>query len=384
MNKVKSKFMELWILLLQTAFIAGITIFSVLPLSCKVTTEGIEIIGADYTAPVLESLTVLNDKTLEVHFSESVKLTSYVITPVIENVSDSEEASYTQDLAKAIRAATDSDKKIPVSIVMSPGGNVVTFILEEKTCIGKKYQIYGSVEDKIGNTMTFCIPFTGYNSAVPDVIMSEVQVKYAKGTVAGEAVYRCEFVELLILKDGNLSGLEIISGMDGEGKKYSLPAIDVKRGEIITVHLRTAGEGCVNEEGDDLSLATAAFSTDGVRDLWSENTTARYHDTSDVIILKNVVSGAVMDAIFYAAETDEEWKSGPGEFAKLAEKAGVYGTDDISEAVSSKGCSPLKSFHRVGAVAAYKKVKAGGKVALPMVNDSASWVISAVSPGKIE
>lgn len=384
MKKIKAKMMECGIILIQACILALVTVFSVVPMSCKVTTEGIEIIGADYTAPVLESICVVNDKTIELEFSECIKLNTYVISPVIENVSDSSEISCEQELAKAIRAATDGNNRIESNVVMSSTGKKITFIMEEKTKIGKKYEVYGTVEDRIGNTLTFCIPFTGYNSAVPDMMMTEVQIKYSKGSSAGNTIYRNEFVELLALSKGNLSGLEIVSGMDGEAKKYVLPAVDVEKGEIVVVHLRTAGDGCVNEINEDKNAATAYFSSENTRDLWSENTTTRLHDYSDVVILRNSVSGKVMDGIMYIADADTEWKDGPGELAALLEKDGIYDSSDISGAVSSKGVSPTKSFNRVGVAEVYKKVRAGGRVLLPLKNDSESWQIAPVTPGRIQ
>lgn len=384
MKKIKTKMMECGIMLLQACILALVIVFAVVPMSCKVTTEGIEIIGADYSAPVLETFNVVSDKIIELEFSECVKLTSYIVTPVIENVSDSSEPSIDQQLAKSISAASDENNRIETNTLMSNSGKKITFIMEEKTKIGKKYEVYGTVEDRIGNSLTFCVPFTGYNSSVPEMIMTEVQVKYAKGSLDGNTIYRNEFIELLALTKGNLSGLELISGMDGDSKKYVFPAVNVEKGEIIVVHLRTVGEGCVNEIEENLNDATAHFASDNVRDLWSENTTARLHDKSDVIILKNVVSGKVMDGLMYVSEIDTEWKEGPAEYAALLEAAGIYDSAEISEAVSSKGISPTQSFNRIGTAEIYKKIRAGGRINLPLKSDANSWKLAPVTPGCIQ
>ena len=52
---------------------------------------------------------------------------------------------------------------------------------------------------------------------------AEAQIKYAKGSSGGKEIYRGEFVEFLTLKGGNLGGLELVSGSDGESKKYCFP-----------------------------------------------------------------------------------------------------------------------------------------------------------------
>ena len=48
--------------------------------------------------------------------------------------------------------------------------------MEESCEIGAHYELYGCVSDKIGNSLTFCVPFTGYNFFVPKLIMSELQI----------------------------------------------------------------------------------------------------------------------------------------------------------------------------------------------------------------
>ncbi len=69
----------------QTAIIVAIVSLSILPASCRVTAEGIHIIGGDYTAPVLERVSVVDGQTLEVAFSEAVTITDVVISPQIED-----------------------------------------------------------------------------------------------------------------------------------------------------------------------------------------------------------------------------------------------------------------------------------------------------------
>ena len=268
-NFKKHVFSGSWILL-QAVFISAITILSVLPISCKVSTEGIELSSGDYDAPTLKDLKVIDEKTLEIEFSEWVRIRSVIVSPYIEGVSDSFERSITNELSRAIASATGQNGAIRCSVETSDDGRVVTFIMEDSTVVGKCYEILGIVEDSNGNSLTFCVPFTGFNPNIPNVLITEIQPKY-KGTENKVPVYKCEYAELLILEDGNLAGLEVFFASYEAKCRFVLPAVDVKKGEVILVHLRTAGDGCISETGDELNLSTRFYSNTKARDLWSEN-----------------------------------------------------------------------------------------------------------------
>lgn len=380
---LKQKLGNVGLILLQTFLLVGITLFAVIPFSCKVTTEGIEIIGGDYSAPVIEEVLVIDDKTVKLCFSESINLKNVVVSPFISGISDSAKHSETRMLSPSLAAATGEYGKIETEIFKSEDGKLITLSFNEKTTIGKTYEVFGTVEDAIGNTLTFCVPFTGYNSSVPRVIITEAQIKYQKGTSKGEVVYRGEFIEILALQDGNLAGIELLSAADGEEKKYEFPAIEVKRGEIVLVHLRTIGEGCVNETGEDLNLATAPHSKDGIRDLWVETNLAHYNDTSDIIYLRNSVNGAILDGVMYASPDSVEWKSSIAGIAEEVAMAGIYSSSDISNASSSKGCTTLKSLTRVESESILKLALSDEDFEYPVPSDENSWVVSAVTPGML-
>lgn len=374
---------ELVLIFIQTVFIVSVVLFSVIPFSCKATEQGIEIIGGDYENPCLKNISVLDNKTVKLEFSDSVSIRNAVVSPFMQNISDSQEHSIGFQLSPSLAAACGEYGTIESSHQISEDGKEITFILENETQVGLKYEIFGTVEDKIGNSLTFCVPFIGFNPSVPKMIITEAQIKYAKATVSGNVLYRTEFIELMALEDGNLAGIEIISACDGEKGKFVLPAIDVKKGEIILVHPRTKEGGCINEDGDDLNLAIAPFSKDGVRDLWSENENSRYNDSTDVIYLFNTVNNSVMDGFVYAAENLTEWKTEVSETVDLLFDEGIFKSKDISAAVLSKGVSPLKSLTRINASEINKKVMNDEEIDFPIVYDSSNWSVCSVSPGDL-
>ncbi len=378
---MKKKIFEASRIFFESILIAALTLLGVLPFSCKVSAEGIEIIGGDYTAPVIEAVNVIDEETVVMEFSDSVNMSNVVISPSIPGVSDSSKHSRTEDLSPSLAAASGLYGKLPVQVSTSEDLKSITFSLGEKTKIGKGYEIFGTVEDKIGNTLTFCVPFTGYNSRFPKMLITEALIKYGKGTLSGQTVYRGEYVELLVIEGGNLAGLELYSAADGDSKKYSFPAIEVSKGEILLVHLRTIGEGCISEEGDDLNLASAPHSKNGIRDLWLDTSVAHFNDSSDVIVLRNSVDNSIIDGLMYAADDTSEWKPAVAEYALLMVESGIYSSSDISAASSSKGCTPQKSLTREEMDVIYNRVMDGEEIDLPLISDEDSWIVLPASPG---
>ncbi len=369
---------EMIILLSQTFVLCSCVFLCVIPVSCKLTEEGIRITAGDYAAPVIENLEVLDERTLKMDFSERVKVKSVVVSKMIKNVSDSMDHSDTIEASPALLSAGGKNGSIETQTELSEDGLTVTYTLAQECEIGENYELFGVAEDVTGNSLTFCIPFVGYNSRVPEILMTEVQIKFT-GKSGKKEVNRGEYVEFLVLKAGNLGGLELASGMDGEAKKYCFPPVDVEAGEVFLVHLRTAGEGCVDER-ENLNEATAAHSADGVLDLWAENTEARFNDSADVILLRNS-AGDILDAFMYADEKTLEWKKGAVTFAGQAVAAGIYEGEEVSEAVVNKSTTSLKSFTRLDAQAMQDAVKAGEKYSYPVKNKKSLWKIESVSPG---
>lgn len=380
---MKRKIFEAGRILLEAVLIAALTLLGVVPFSCKVSAEGIEIIGGDYTAPVIEAVNVIDEETVIMEFSDSVKMSNVVVSPCIPGISDSSKHSQTEDLSPSLAAASGLYGKLPVQVSSSEDFKSITFNLGEKTKIGKGYEIFGTVEDKIGNTLTFCVPFTGFNSHFPKMIITEVLIKYGKGSSNGQTIYRGEYVELMVIEGGNLAGLEIFSAADGDSKKYSFPPIEVSKGEILLVHLRTIGDGCISEEGDDLDLATAPHSRNGIRDLWLDTSLAHFNDSSDVILLRNSVDNTIIDGLMYAADEATEWKASVAEYAQVLVDAGIYSSPDISGASSSKGCTPQKSLTRDEMDVLYNRIVDGEEIELPLISDEDSWIVVPASPGLI-
>ena len=358
------KFKEVAVCFIQASVIAGITIFAASPFSCKVSTEGIQIVGGDYTPPVLEELKVIDENYVQLNFSKKVKMTGAVLSPYVEGISNSTAHSTGQNASSAIKAAYGEYGKIPVEVELSDSETEVLLKFQNPTLVGKVYELYGVVEDECGNSLTFTAGFTGFNPKVPLLLITEVQIKYTKAKLKAGDEYRGEFVEILALEDGNLAGLRLVSAYDGEKKAYDFPGIEVHKDEVFLVHLRNAGNGCVSELEDNLDAATGMFSAAGIRDLWADNNSAHFNDDDDVIIIEDKATGKVIDGFMYSTGVAEEWKEASAAFAKRLLESGITDTDDISGAVLNAGTTPKKSFQR-------------------NINKSEEWEVKDVTPGTL-
>ena len=373
------------LLILQTVLLTVITVLCVIPFSCRVSEEGITFVGGDYISPVLEEVTVLDERTVIMNFSEKIKLLNYTVSERLEDISDSAEHSDTADLSPALMAASGGYGRVEADYSLSEDGCTITFCAAEQYEIGKAYEIFGTVEDWAGNSLTYCVPFCGFNSHLPKIIMTEVQVKYKKYK---EDAFRCEYVEFLALTDGNLSGLELISGVDGDGKKFVFPPAAVKAGEIFLVHLRSVGSGCITET-EDLNESTALYSGKNVRDIWADNTKARLNDSADVIIIRNSIDGKILDALMYATEETAEWGKGTAFLAEEVVAAGIYESEEISEVElnSGLGSSAIKSFCRTDAAALQKRCLEEADdlepLEYPVKRTASTWAVMNVSAGTL-
>lgn len=382
----KEKVKAIVCVICESLILAGITIVAALPISCKITATGIEIVGGDYTAPVLNNVTVLNERSLVLDFSEKVYVKQAVVSPIIPGISDSDEASKTLSLSKSINAALGGANSIQTKTSYSDDEKSVIFDFSEPTIIGQEYELFGLVEDSIGNSLTFSVPFSGFNSAVSKIIMTELHTGMASQLKVEKEknIRRLEYVEFLALSDGNLAGLEFCSGYAGETKKYEFPAIEVHKGEIFILHLRNWGEGCISEENNNLEEAFSSY-TGSYRDLWTSQTTKCIGDTTDILIVRNSNTGIVQDCVMYRAAEIEEWGAKlKVDYSCYPGVSEIYTSTQVEDGTLSTGLSATKFLYRVNASELLEEVLSGTEIDYPVRADSSSWEITGVAtPGTL-
>lgn len=380
-----TKLKEMLLVLGEALLIAGITIAAVMPVSCKITEQGIKLVGGDYVPPVLNNFLVENENTVSLTFSEKVEITGYVVAIATDDLFGSEEHSSTIDLSPALERVSGVYGSVPCQLVYNEEEAQVQFLLEQQMEIGQLYQLYAQVRDSVGNTLTLALPFTGFNSRVPQLMITEIQTESVSQNKIekNNGTYRNEFVELLVLKSGNLAGLELCSGYDGETKKYVFPAIEVTAGEIFIVHMRNRGNGCISEEGEDLTLATSSYTSPQIRDLWTDIESTTLGNKTDIIIVRNRSDNRVIDAVMFRASSVEAWTKIMLDYSLLLDEACIYDSGNIENAFIADSLTTTKTLHRTDASTYQKSLLENPSLSLdfPIPSSPDLWTISDPSPG---
>lgn len=320
------KKLSIW--LLQVAAVSAVVLLAVCPISCKVTDEGLQLLRGDYVPPVLEFYAASSAQSVSLTFSKKVTITGAIVTPVDEQ-SSGIAASDLSALAPALAAVSGETNGIPVVISYENNGRTARATAQQEFAAGKQYELYGEAQDENGNTLTFCIPFVGFNARVPRMIISGIHPMYASDK------FKCEFVELYALTAGNIAGITISSAADGSDKSCMLPAAEVNAGDVVIVHLRTKGDGCVSELGNDLSLSSGWYTSNAARDIWIQNENARLGDKEDVVMIVNSFTDEILDAAMYVSPESDSWsKEAVATAAQEVAHAGFWQNADPSVAAS--------------------------------------------------
>ncbi len=212
-------------------------------------------------------------------------------------------------LENSILSEKASDTKLNVSAdSYNSTENSVTYDFESICKTGIEYILDTVATDESGNTLTLSLPFTGYNTNMAGLLLSEIRIGYASVKSGETTVHKSEFAELICTKDGNLSGIELVCASSGEDRKFKFPAIDVQKGDYITVHLRTptykdeVEEGIFSETNEDKCISTHIDSCDTAIDLWAESTKSVFNATGDVVIVRNSYTNEALDGFIYTQD----------------------------------------------------------------------------------
>lgn len=331
---------------MQSLVISIVVIFIVCPLSCHISAEGVEFITGDYIAPKLLNFNVIDGRNVELIFSEDVNVTELVV---------------------------NDNTLLPISTVKN-GSRAGQIIVElgGTASIGEEYIMGGVVEDKVGNSLTFSIPFVGYNSSVAKVIITEFMHETIK--ISGKSSnYKNEYLKLLVLEDGNLFGLVIGSGSWKNKDVFYLPSIDVKKGEEVILHFTNKGIGCISETEDNLDLATESLAKDGVRDLWLDNNKSVFGNMYDVVYIKNIQNKKIIDGFTYAHSDKTQWSEELAKTAKLMVEEGVFNSDLIEDACCIDKVSPTNPLIRLDVENIQNRIISNEYIELPIKTNKNCW-----------
>lgn len=323
--------MKFYTKILLSILLTVTVIFAFTGISCTLTPQGIQVLSGDYTCPKLVSFNLTSENDALVSFSRPVEFEKL-------SISSSSSTSGTSSTN-----GTNETEEISVkSTAISEGTYLLTF--ENDLDCRNLYTLEGNVKDLHGNTLYFKDTFQGYNSRIPEIRLNEIRTEYTKP--------KCEFIELLVLSDGNLGGMELLSAVDGKEKSYIFPPVEVKSGEYVVVHFRKIEDGEIDELEDDCTVS-GGTEAGSWRDLWVENTSARI-GKSDVILLRERIDGPIVDCVLFAESTTSSWKNDfVAECAKEAFESGKWESSSGSDyspscAVCSDGLTVTRTLSRIG------------------------------------
>jgi len=191
-------------------------------------------------------------------------------------------------------------------------GKIVKIYLKENFKLQTDFLIELNAKDNLENSLSVEVPLF-VNDWIPKIEINELRTEYSSSAL------RAEFIEFKVKSAGNLEGLKLYIMWDAK-KPYifNLPAIDVKSGEYITLHLRTLEDDCVNELGEDLSESIGTDSSPTARDLWIPGNKEWLHKT-DIVYLQDA-NGRILDAVILNEEPGEMWKKNRAHFAEIVEE----------------------------------------------------------------
>ncbi|WP_461255941.1 hypothetical protein [Treponema sp. R80B11-R83G3] len=190
-------------------------------------------------------------------------------------------------------------------------GKPVKVFLKENLELQTEFLIELNVKDNLDNSLSVEVPLF-VNDWIPKIEINELRTEYSK------SASRAEYIEFKVKSAGNLDGLKLYIMWDAKKPYfYDFPAIDVKSGEYVTLHLRTLEDDCVNELGEDLSESAGTDSNPTARDLWVYGTEKLLHKT-DIVYLQDA-NGEILDAVILNETPDETWSKNRAHFAGIIE-----------------------------------------------------------------
>ena len=288
--------------------------------------------GGDLAVPTIGEVRAVSPECVEAAFSAPVTAVRAEVVPGGSSGLDGSADGGSPG------ASDETEAPIAVSWESLPDGSGIRFSLAHSPGPGVKAILSGTVRDANGDTLSFAVPFTGYNERVPRLRISEIRTEYSKPKV--------EYIEIVALTAGNLGGVEIFNALNGDVPVRELPAVEVKAGEYIVWHFRSVEEGLVNEMGSlDESAGTNSCPT--ARDFWDAQARSPFKGTN-VIWLRERRGGAIMDALLCAESGKADWPTDAARAAALeAVAAGAWRPGAlIADAASSDGMTPTRTLAR--------------------------------------
>lgn len=229
----------------------------------------------DIRPPVFLSMGALDSTTLELRFSEEIKVNQ-------ENI-------FIDPSIGALSITVEGEKmEIYFKQTMEPGS---------------LFKIEITVSDLTGNSLTILSDFYGFNSNIPEIVINEF-------TTQGSS-RNPDKVELRVLTAGNTAGMCIFEGIDSNWRhRKILPPIDVNRDDYIIIHFKP--QGIVDEIDETVSkdISGGLNVHPDAWDLWVNGGTGISGNNGTITLFTNP-AGKIIDGVLYSNRTsvsDEKYR----------------------------------------------------------------------------
>ncbi|HNY21723.1 MAG TPA: hypothetical protein PKO22_06190 [Treponemataceae bacterium] len=295
--------------------------------SCAMDPEIVTVFGGGISVPKLVSVETRGSREIRATFSLPVTVTGASVIP--------------GESAVTGEPGSGADQSIPITASWEespdePGE--IAFILDEAIAVGSTAYLSATVEDSGGNSLSFSVPFIGYNERPPRLLINEIRTDYVNPKV--------EFIEFFALSDGNLAGVEISCAADKSGIAWSFPSAEVRAGDYVMYHLRSVEDGLVNETGStDASGGTEARAD--ARDFWDNRKSSPLKETN-VIVVRERKGGTILDALLVAEPDKASWPTDAISRAasEVVSVAAWKGDGSVATAASALGMTPTRTLGR--------------------------------------
>ena len=173
--------------------------------------------------------------------------------------------------------------------------NSVVLDFSDDLTPGAPYFIESTVEDGTGNRTRFITQFYGFNPRIPEVVINEF-ITQGSGS-------HPDVVELLVLEDGNLSGMCVVEGTKNFWKdRCILPSVEVSTGDFVLVHFKPDGIASEIDETIDRAASDGKDTSPEAWDYWVKEGNG-LSGNNGVLTVYDKPEGRLIDGVLYSNRT---------------------------------------------------------------------------------
>ena len=229
---------------------------------CSAVPELPNIMGGDWTAPILTGVVARSTAVVALEFDKTVTLKRAFITPERQVVSSEWD---------------DDELRLYMDAPLKPGS---------------EYWIDAIVEDASGNMSSIVVSVYGLNEELPRILINEFVCK-------GSST-RPDWVELRVLEAGNLGGMTLYEGSPGTwDSRFVFPDVSVETDDYIIVHFKPEG---IPDEINETTRRDESGGRDShpeAWDFWVEGGDGIANSTG-ALSLTTYPGGPIVDAVLYS------------------------------------------------------------------------------------